>query len=60
MRLLYLKNSLEISRENYGGDCMAMWNVYGMSHLGIVDGSSRTLSTIKDIGAIVRQERSSI
>lgn len=47
MRLVYLKGSLEMSRESGWGDSMAMWNVYGVS--GIADGSSRTISTIKNI-----------
>lgn len=47
MKLIYLKGSLEISRASGWGDTMAMWDCFNVP--GIVDGSTRTLETIKEI-----------
>ncbi len=47
MRLVYLKGSLEASREQGWGDALAMWNCFNVP--GIQDGSTRTLETIKGL-----------
>lgn len=49
MRLHYLKNSLEISRESFGSDMLTMWNVTGACHPCFPDGTTVTLETVKNI-----------
>ena len=48
-RLVYLKESLEISRCNGWGDVMAMWNIYGFNDPCYPDGTTLTLETIKNL-----------
>ena len=49
LRLKYLKDSLEISRENGWGDSMAMWNIEGANNSMYPDGTTLTLETIKQL-----------
>ena len=47
MKLVYLKRSLDISREDYGTDDMAMWNVIGANHPMLPDHTTVTLNVVK-------------
>lgn len=49
MRLIYLKQSLEISRENGAGDRLTLWNIIGANHYAFPDNTTISLETVKSI-----------
>ncbi len=49
MKLIYLKNSLEISRESFGTDALAMWNILGANHKAFPDNTTLSLDSVKAI-----------
>lgn len=47
MRLIYLKDSLEISREQGYGDLLAMWDILGSTDPRFPNRSTITLETVQ-------------